>query len=184
MTYKMIPAGYMYKHIAQKPDWLKTQTVKNIYSVSGCVSDDFADYINYWKHNGYWLFNSPKVMKEIATIEQFSIEKCTLFYYEVYEFEYYEDEKSWSAFSPETSFVTEIISPTIKELCGYDVVNFYAKSSPECSLLSCNSIADNVEVNSHCLFRTFEEAKYHLEAETFKDCEPGPYRIFAVYKIS
>ena len=123
------------------------------------------------------------VADKIATTEKISIEKCTLFYYEVYEYEYDEDEKTWSVFSPEMSFTTQINLPTTKELCGYDVVNFYAKSSPECSLLSCNGIADDVEVNSHCLFKTFEEAKHHLEAETFKDCEPGPYRIFAVYKI-
>lgn len=51
----MIPIGYMAKHVVKKPDWLQTNQVEDIYSVSNCISDDFADYINYWQHNGYWL---------------------------------------------------------------------------------------------------------------------------------
>ena len=47
----MIPAGYMAKHVAARPDGLKANQVKDIYSVSNCISDDFADYINLWKHN-------------------------------------------------------------------------------------------------------------------------------------
>ena len=39
----MIPAGYMAKHVAARPDGLKANQVKNIYSVSNCISDDFAD---------------------------------------------------------------------------------------------------------------------------------------------
>ena len=53
----MTPVGYMAKHIASRPDWLKANEVEDIYSVSNCVSDDFADYINFWKHNGYWFFD-------------------------------------------------------------------------------------------------------------------------------
>lgn len=54
----MIPAGYMAKRVVRKPDWLTTNRVEDIYSVSGCISKDFADYITFWKHNGYWLFDS------------------------------------------------------------------------------------------------------------------------------
>ena len=42
----------MRKKVADKPDWLETDRVEDIYSVSGCVSLDFDDWINYWKHNG------------------------------------------------------------------------------------------------------------------------------------
>ena len=81
----MIPVGYMYKSIASRPDWLKTDRVADIYSLSGCISSHFADYINYWKHNGYWLFNSPQAMEEIAREAGISLSDKTLFYYEVYE---------------------------------------------------------------------------------------------------
>ncbi len=54
----MIPVGYMAKRVSKKPDWLQAAQVIDIYSVSGCVSEDFADYIDYWKHNGYWRTTS------------------------------------------------------------------------------------------------------------------------------
>jgi len=53
----MVPAGYMSKRIASRPEWLAVTDVHDIYSVSNCISDDFADYSNCWKHNGYWLFD-------------------------------------------------------------------------------------------------------------------------------
>ena len=62
----MIPIGYMYKRIVLRPDWLKADAVVDVYSLSGHMSEDFADYINYWKHNGYWLINSPEVMEDLA----------------------------------------------------------------------------------------------------------------------
>jgi hypothetical protein len=38
-------------------------------------------------------------------------------------------------------------------------------------------------VNSHCLFDSFQEAKESLESGIFNSCEPGPYRIIAVYIV-
>ncbi|MES9981547.1 MAG: hypothetical protein ABW107_22780, partial [Candidatus Thiodiazotropha sp. 6PLUC5] len=56
----------MAKHVVDRPDWLKSNHVNDVYSVSNCVSDYFADYINFWKHNGYWFFNSPEIIQELA----------------------------------------------------------------------------------------------------------------------
>ncbi len=38
----MIPAGYMAKRVSKKPDWVKASQVVDIYSLSFCVSVDFA----------------------------------------------------------------------------------------------------------------------------------------------
>lgn len=38
-------------------------------------------------------------------------------------------------------------------------------------------------MNSHCLFDSFDEAKFHLTEGAFNNSEPGPYRIFAVYSV-
>ena len=65
----MVPAGYMAKRVHKKADWLEAAGVTDIYSMSGCISPDFADYIDYWKHNGFWLFNSTELIREIATKE-------------------------------------------------------------------------------------------------------------------
>lgn len=177
----MIPVGYMYKNVAQKPDWLKTDAVSDIYSLSSCVSENFADYINYWKHNGYWLFDSPWIMEEIALKEGISLMGATLFFYEIYEQEFNQEAKEWTDFLPEPSFVTNVQVPLSRHLEGFDVTTFMANTSPECSALSCNSLATSVPVNEHCLFATFTEAKQALESGLFSGSEPGPYRIFAVY---
>jgi hypothetical protein len=179
----MIPAGYMAKQIAIRPDWIKADRVVDIYSVSNCVSENFADYINYWKHNGYWLFDSPETIRELAKENSLNLTNTRLFYYEVHELEYDEKERSWKPFTPEPSFKTEIVQPDSKQLEGYDVVTFYVHTSPECSPLSCNSLATEVETNEHCLLGSFEKAKELLEEGKFNNSEPGPYRIFAVYSV-
>jgi hypothetical protein len=180
---KMIPAGYMKKRVSSRPDWLKANDVTDIYSVSSCVSEDFDDYINYWKHNGYWFFNSPETIDNLAISEGIDLKGMTLFYYEVYEKQYDDDNEEWQSFEPEKSFETDVVKPEIRKLEGFDVVSFSASTSAECSPLSCNHMAQEIKVNSHCLLNTLDEAKSYLVSGLFKDCEPGPYRIVAVYIV-
>ena len=179
----MIPVGYMYKRVVAGPDWLKAAGVIDIYSLSGCISENFAYYINYWRHNGYWLFNSPGIIEDIAKNENIDLSGATLFYYEAYEYEFDKESKGWSLFKPEASFVTDIQVPIEKHLEGFDVTAFSAHTSPECSPLSCNLLATTIQVNRHCLFNAFEEAKEALEGGLFEKSEPGPYRIFAIYTL-
>jgi hypothetical protein len=171
----------MAKRVHKKTDWLKAPNVVDIYSVSGCVSEDFADYINYWKHNGYWLFDSPEIIKSIAKENSIQLEGMSLFYYEAYEMEF--NGESWHPYAPEPSVTTHVVPPSHKQLEGFDVVTFYARNSPECSPLSCNSLAKDLRTNEHCLFASFEEAETNVENGAFSECEPGPYRIFSVYSV-
>ena len=177
----MIPVGYMAKRVVVRPDWIKAEGVADIYSVSGCVSKDFAAYINYWKHNGYWFFDSPQTIQKLAKQNAIDLTGTTLFYYEVYDLEFDDGEGQWVSFQPESSFKTEVVLPTQKALEGYDIVTFSVKTSAECSPLSCNSLATEVETNRHCLLSSFESAQQLLEEGKFKNTEPGPCRIFAVY---
>jgi hypothetical protein len=66
---------------------------------------------------------------------------------------------------------------------GFDVVTFFAGTSPEHSPLSCNGMAKKIPTNEHCLIDSFEEAQAALVRGDFKNAEPGPYRIFAVYSV-
>jgi hypothetical protein len=84
----MIAAGYMAKRVAQRPEWLKAPNVRDIYSVSGYMSPLFADYVGYWRHNSYWLFDSPQVIKELAKENCKPLDGTSLFYYEVHSFEF------------------------------------------------------------------------------------------------
>jgi hypothetical protein len=175
----MIPIGYMAKRIRKKPDWLHAPEVIDIFSVSGCVSEYFADYINYWKHNGYWFFDSPQIIKSIAKENSIELEGTSLFYYEAHQMEF--DGEKWLPYAPEPSFQTDVRPPSTKELHGFDVVNFTGRASPECSPLSCNSLAEKLPTNAHCLFSSFEAAETNVSNGAFNESEPGPYRIFGVY---
>ena len=48
--------------------------------------------------------------------------------------------------------------------------------------LSCNQMARTLPVNRHCLFDDADQARAYLEQGVFKDCEPGPCRLLAVYR--
>jgi hypothetical protein len=149
--------------------------------VSNCNCEDFADYVQYWKHNGYWFFDSPEIIKRVATESSIWIASTSLFYYEAYEMEF--DGERWGHGWPEPTFPTNVVPPVRKRLEGFDVVNFTARSSPECSGLSCSSLATELHTNAHCLFDSFEEAETHVSDGAFNESEPGPYRIFSVYSV-
>ena len=178
----MVPAGYMAKKVEIRPEWLKAYAVRNVYSVSGCTSEYFCDYIHHWKHNGFWLFDSPAAIKSVAAAESISLADHDIFYYEVYERQFDDETKVWEPFEPEKSFKTAIEPPQLKELMGFDVVTFSARTSPECSPLSCNHLAETISVNQHCLLQTLEQAIRLVEVGAFNNSEPGPFRVFAVYK--
>lgn len=180
----MIPVGYMLKMVVSRPDWLKTPQVRDLYSVSSCVSPNFADYVQYWQHNGYWLFDSPDIIVKLAKANNIDIAGTTLFYYEAYEYEFLEHEMEWIEFSPEVSFETAVKQPSQKTLEGFDIVSFSCGNLPECSYLSCNHMAESIAVNEHCLLPSLEAAKALIESGVFEGCEPGPCRIFAVYVCS
>jgi hypothetical protein len=177
----MVPAGYMAKRVENRPEWLKSDSVRDIYSLSGCISKYFGDYIPHWKHNGFWLFDSPADIRKVAEEKSFDLTHLRIFYYEVYEHQFDEDRRMWEHFEPEKSFKTGVEVPKEKMLEGFDVVTFSAQTSPECSPLSCNSLAESIPVNERCLLRSLEEAIRLLEAGAFHNSEPGPFRIFSVY---
>jgi len=179
----MVPAGYMYKRVVAAPDWLEGLDA-DIYSVSGCMSEAFADYIRHWRHNGYWLFDSAEIMEALAGEQGIDLTGLTLFYYEVFGEQYDQVSRHWTTFGPESGCSTNVAAPEAKHLEGYDVVTFAAQSSPECSPLSCNALATRAAVNRHCLFASFDEARASLEQGFFDECEPGPFRIFAVYTLA
>ena len=179
----MIPVGYMLKRVAERPDWLKVDAVDDIYAVSRCFSKPFADYIQYWRHNGYWFFNSPGDVAEICRTHSIDPAANVLFYYEVFEKQFDETARAWLSFKPEPSFATHVETSANTHLAGYDVTTFSVGTAPECSPLSCNHMAEELPVNRHCLFETFDEAVQAVESGKFDHCEPGPFRIFAVYTV-
>ena len=133
----MTPVGYLAKRSCEKPKGFDLSKVDDVYSVGSCVNDDFADYIDFWKHNGYWLFDSPEIIRATAAEHSIDLQDTKLFYYEAYEMQF--TGNAWRPFSPERTMPTNVVAPTEKHLEGFDVVTFYCGNAPECSPLSCNS---------------------------------------------
>jgi hypothetical protein len=177
----MIPVGYMAKQVSDKPGSLNAPSNFDVYSVSSCINDYFADYIHFWKHNGYWLFDSPEIIQAVARENSIDMNGTRLFYYEAHELQF--DGQNWKTFAPESSIPTDVKPPPQKTLEGFDVVTFSVGRSPECSPLSCNGLAEEIPTNGHCLLESFEEAEAYLNAGRFVECESGPYRILAVYSV-
>ncbi len=172
----------MAKYVCGRPDWLKATNVVDIFSVSACISGYFFnDYISLWKHNGYWLFDSPEIIRAIALENSIDLQGMALFYYEAHELEFTGEQ--WRPFSSEPSMPVSVVPPSRKSLDGFDVVTFRAGNSPECSPLSCNSLAESIQTNSHCLIDSFSEAESNLNTGELLKGEHGPYRIFAVYSV-
>jgi hypothetical protein len=181
LALNMIPAGYLFKQVkpCSECDWLKKPTLLQIYSVCNCISEDFADYINEWKHNSFWLFDDPKIMQEIAVKRGVDLRSCELFYYEVYEKKFDQVEKLWKDITPEASFPLNVIRPSSPKLCGFDVCTYM--NGVEHSPLSCNALADELDVNSYCLFDDFGAALNCIDNGKFDWSESGDLHIFAVY---
>src|SRR4030095_3664468 len=100
----MVLAGYMAKKVEAPLDWLGADAVVDLYSLSGCVSEYFCDYVPHWRHNGFWLFDSPQEIKEIAAANSLDMAGQQFFYYEVYEKQFDDQRRVWEPYSPDQSF--------------------------------------------------------------------------------
>jgi hypothetical protein len=110
------PLGYIYTGVVKRPGWLKATQVDDIYSLSGCISAPFADYIKYWKHNGFWLFDSPAAIERLAISNSISLEGLQLFYYEAHEEQYDDKRQVWEPYAPE-DHRSGMFSPVLQRVC-------------------------------------------------------------------
>jgi hypothetical protein len=183
-----IPAGYMAKFVTSRPEWLDAERVRDLYSLSDHGSKNFESSIEDWQEgevepsNGYRLYDSPGLIRELAGTHRVDLADSTLFYYELYGLEYDEDDARWYPFEP--SFRSSgVVVPSLKRLEGYDVVAFFDGEVPACSPLFCNRVANAVETNEHCLLPSLKRARQLLSEGAFDETEPGPFRIFAVFSV-
>lgn len=179
----MIDLGYMAKRIVERPDWLGVPNVRDIYAVANCISDDFCDYINYWKHNGFWFFDSVASLRAVASEPDVDLASTKLVYYRGYPRQYDAGRGEWAEYSADRDFSTNVAPPVSASILGYDVVTYSMQNAPECSPLSCNHVATEVNVNEHCLIDSLDYAIDRLQNGMFDNAEPGPCRIIAIYAV-
>ena len=114
----------MLKRVAQGPGYLKAAHIEGIYSVSGCISKEFYDYITLWRHNKHYFFDSPKIIQEICSSEKIDPNEMEWFFYEIYENEFDEIRGEWRRIRFDEHFSTNVVIPKTACVLGFDLVSF------------------------------------------------------------
>jgi hypothetical protein len=179
----MIDAGYMAKIVAGRPEIIRSASIKDVYSLASCVSKPCVEDLEFEARNRFGLFSSRDKIFQLAEKKGVDLSQAKLFYYELFEQEFDEITRKWTAFELPSFDTMPIMKPAKRNLEGFDCLNFSADLYFQCSPLSCNGLADKLKVNEHCLFPSLEAAKQSLESGEFDHTKPGPYRIFAVYTV-
>ena len=178
--------GYFAKLTMKRPDWLKAPQVDEICSASTCMSRADWDWINVWKHNEIWLYDSPELALSVVPAE--TLPACDLYAYRLYPVRFIKGIRKDYSFP---DLKTAPLSSHYERL-GYDLFSRTFESVSECapffecSPLSCNNLAAEVSTNRYCLLDTAEEAfalAPTMEAYGQKPRgEPGPYHIVEVWR--
>lgn len=167
--------GYFPKKVEKKPNWLTNDNVKEICSVSECISKGPKDWINEWKHNGYGFYDSEKIANEIISKPKKGYD---IFAYKLYPIKYNNGKVS-------ICHVKGVIKKEIGNkyvFIGYDAVSKSISSYFECSPLSCNDGGKVFNVNEFCLIEDINYAHEVCKELSKGKWEPGPYYLFEVYR--
>ena len=150
--------------------------------MAACTSRnmDFNPYVSGVTSIG--LLVSPQAAIDLCEREADDLDDYTLFYYEGYEKEYDEKEHAWRPcdYGDQSESVISL-APSTRVFQGFDIVEFSGGKNSGCSVLSCNSAAERVKTNEHCLLGTLEEAIAAIGSGAIQPAEAGPYRIIAIY---
>lgn len=167
--------GYFPKITLVRPDWLKAEHVIEVCSASECMSKGPTDWIDAWKHNDHWLYNSPHIATTVIQEDTSS--------FEMYAFKQYPIRIDHGAVEDEEVSEQNVMPlPEDFEMLGYDAVSRSGGNAFECSPLSCNNGAETIPCNSSCLFETLEEAIESAKNFSNGVWEPGPYYIIEIFR--
>jgi hypothetical protein len=177
------PLGYFPKRIAKpEPRWPLAANVEEICSVSNCVSVAPSGWMEPWRHNCYFFFDSEDLAAEIAATDAEGG-------FEIFAYAVLRRRFGLDGATPVTLCAPDVVpTPASYRLIGYDVVECWqmleAGAPIGCSPLSCNAMAREIAVNRFCLIDAFEDARdiaHRFGAQT-DGVEPGPYYLFEVWR--
>ncbi|MBC8458630.1 MAG: hypothetical protein H8D67_11610 [Deltaproteobacteria bacterium] len=179
--------GFLPKKITLCPEWLKVPHIKQICSVSQCVSPRPPNMFETeeWNYNRAGLYNDFK--SAFDAIPPGEKDKYEIFVYKVYSIQIDKDGIHEIDVLKHIPGLPEEINPepdlTGFHRIGYDIVEGIRNLSFGCSPLSCNSLAGRFKVNEFCLI---DDLHYAIEAGVTiaASCagEPPPYYPFEVYR--
>ena len=168
--------GYFPKRTEKHPDWLKGSGVEEICSASKCISRGPEDWIQFWRHNEMWVFDTPELAISIAPKKE--AQEFDIYAYKMFPVRFLEGKQE-----PFNIPKLEVrpLTPAF-EFLGFDIVS-YEYNDFHHSPLSCNSMAEKTQVNRHCLVDHAETALQLAETFERDGCEPGPYHVVEVWRM-
>jgi hypothetical protein len=166
--------GYFPKRIAPATAEMALPGVREIWSVSACISKTPDDWIQHWKHNECWAFDSCALAHSVVPPDD--AESYVVLAYRVFEQEL--DERGARSIVFPASLKNIELDLEYRSI-GFDAVTFECGAFGH-SPLSCNGGAKVFPVNARCLFRTLEEALAGARQFAAGSWEPPPYRVVEV----
>ena len=160
-----------------RPDHLDVPGVRDICSVSECMSPGADDWIAAWRHNRFGWFNT--VADALGVIPEEQRPQFRLFAYRVHP-ELFRGKGRIGLALPE-DVRPEPIPPGFRTI-GFDSASRSSAEglSLECSPLSCNALAGEMPVNEHCLFPSLAAAIAGAGRFAAEQPEPGDYYVVEV----
>lgn len=170
--------GYFPKKTALRPDYLHAPNVTEICSVSTCISKGPEQWLEYWRHNEYFLYNTPE--DALSVIGDLSNRQR----YDIYAYKQYPLVIESGEVVQEQLLEVKVTKLSKSyEFLGYDAVNKTFSDAFECSPLSCNGGAETIKTNKYCLFDTYGDAMVNaLRFSIEEKWESGKYYIIEVYR--
>jgi hypothetical protein len=176
---EFVPIGYFPKDTTVPQGWTDNDAVKEICSVSECIASGPENWIEHWTHNDFGYYNS---LGEAATICPAPNQVFQIFAFRVLPTQFQDGEPQ--PFSVPT-FQVEPIPEHFHRL-GFDIANAMPGYSVlpffNCSPLSCNGIAKEMQVNQYCLLDSIEQATDLAMRLSIGGAEPGPYFVLEVLR--
>jgi hypothetical protein len=173
----VIHAGYFAKRVKPRPDHLPLSGVREICSVSECISPGADNWIASWRHNGLGWFN--RVSDAVGVIPEEQRGDYRLFAYRIHPEVFRGGDRSPLRLPDDV--LPEPLPAGFRSI-GFDSASrsSVAGLSLECSPLSCNAMASEMTVNEHCLFPTLDTAIAGAVRFAVEQPEPGDYYVVEV----
>ena len=167
--------GYVCKQLKPPPPEFEPRGLREIASVSNCIVDRPDGWLTLWRHNDWFLYDSPDLAREVARDCQAYDWPVSAYLVKPIEYRP-EGEVSFSVAS------TAQPIPSYFQLLGWDVASRCFTPEFECSPLSCNGLATEVGVNELCLLESEDEAVAFARRCAAEQPEPGTYFVVEIWR--
>lgn len=165
--------------ITECPELFREAGLEEICSVSECISAGPPDWIDAWKHNAWFVFDSEELAREMVPADP---ARYDLYAYKIFPIKF---DGELTPIDVEPSAAGDLSG---YKFLGYDIVSRSCDYAFECSPLSCNGGYKRFRVNKRCLIDDLESA-WAIASELARSAkekggwEPGPYYLVAVYRL-